>query len=136
MGVTFHALRSARECEGMNPHTPKWIPTLGIRSPMDFWIFKGRFQGSKFIGLKSSLYHWKALGTQMSKMHSHDPFGYLKHKLWPKEGPGVKFDSQPLKVKNLLDFLACRWCCTYHWKDLNEGYNFALDRTSIEGLKK
>jgi hypothetical protein len=22
-GVTFHALGSARECEGMNPHTPK-----------------------------------------------------------------------------------------------------------------
>jgi hypothetical protein len=26
----------------------------------------------------------------MSKMGSHDPFGYLKHKLWPKEGSGVK----------------------------------------------
>ncbi len=23
---------------------------------------------------------------------------------------------------------------TYHWKDLNEGYNFALDFISIEGL--
>jgi hypothetical protein len=26
----------------------------------------------------------------MSKMGLHDPFEYLKHKLWPKEGPGVK----------------------------------------------
>jgi hypothetical protein len=26
----------------------------------------------------------------MSKMGSHDPFGHLKHKLCPKEGPGVK----------------------------------------------
>jgi hypothetical protein len=26
----------------------------------------------------------------MSEMGSHDPFGYLKHKLWPKEGLGVK----------------------------------------------
>jgi hypothetical protein len=26
----------------------------------------------------------------MNKMGSHDPFGYLKHKLWPKEGPAVK----------------------------------------------
>jgi len=26
----------------------------------------------------------------MSEMGSHDPFGHLKHKLWPKEGPGVK----------------------------------------------
>jgi hypothetical protein len=26
----------------------------------------------------------------MSKMGSHDPFGHLKHKLWPKKGLGVK----------------------------------------------
>jgi hypothetical protein len=26
----------------------------------------------------------------MSKMGSHDPFGCLKHKLWPKEGLGIK----------------------------------------------
>jgi len=26
----------------------------------------------------------------MSKMGLHDPFGHLKHKLWPKEGLGVK----------------------------------------------
>jgi hypothetical protein len=26
----------------------------------------------------------------MFKMGSHDPFGHLKHKLWPKEGSGVK----------------------------------------------
>jgi hypothetical protein len=26
----------------------------------------------------------------MSKMSLHDPFEYLKHKLWPKERPGVK----------------------------------------------
>jgi hypothetical protein len=26
----------------------------------------------------------------LSKMGLHDPFGYLKHKLWPKEGLGIK----------------------------------------------
>ncbi len=26
----------------------------------------------------------------MSKMGLHDPFEYFKHKLWPKERPGVK----------------------------------------------
>jgi hypothetical protein len=26
----------------------------------------------------------------MSKVGLHDPFGHLKHKLWPKKGPGVK----------------------------------------------
>jgi hypothetical protein len=26
----------------------------------------------------------------MSKIASHEPFGHLQHKLWTKEGPGVK----------------------------------------------
>jgi len=26
----------------------------------------------------------------MSKMGSHGSFGHLKHKLWPREGPGVE----------------------------------------------
>jgi len=39
LGVTFHAPGSVGECEGMNPHTPKWGPTLKIGLPMDFQIF-------------------------------------------------------------------------------------------------
>ncbi len=45
-----------------------------------------------------------------------------------------QFDSQPLKVKNWFNSLACRWCVTYRWKAINEGYNFALDLISIGGL--
>jgi hypothetical protein len=56
-------LESVKECEGMNPHTPKWIPTLGIGVPMDFQIFREEFEGLKLIGLKHSLYHWKVLKT-------------------------------------------------------------------------
>jgi hypothetical protein len=89
-GITFHALENVIECEGMNPHTPKWTPTLGVGVPMDSQIFRRRLQGSKLIGWKRLLYHWKALGTYMFKMGLHDPFGHLKHKLWPKEGPRVK----------------------------------------------
>jgi hypothetical protein len=46
----------------------------------------------------------------MSKMSSHDPFGYLKHKLWPKKcrESNYQFDSGPLKVKNRPDLLACK----------------------------
>jgi len=61
LGITFHAPRNERECEGMNPHTPKWAPTLGVRVPLDSWIFIEQLQGSKTIGLRSFLYHWKAL---------------------------------------------------------------------------
>jgi hypothetical protein len=61
--VTFHIPGSLGKCEGMNPHTPKWAPTLWIGVSMDFQIFRGWQQGSKLIGLKSPLYHWKALRT-------------------------------------------------------------------------
>jgi hypothetical protein len=88
--VTSHAPGSAKECEGMNPHTPKGAHTLGVGVSMDSWIFRERLQGSKPNGLKSSFIHWKDLGMWMFKMGSHDPFRHLKHKLWPKEGSGVK----------------------------------------------
>jgi hypothetical protein len=48
------------------------------------------FQRPKFIGLKISLYHRKALEIYMFKMGLDDLFEYLKHKLWPKEGLGIK----------------------------------------------
>jgi hypothetical protein len=59
-------------------------------------------------------------------MGSRDPFGHLKHKLWPKEGP--------LKVENRLDFLACRCHATYRWKALKKGYNLASNLISIRDL--
>jgi len=37
--VTFCVPRNVEECEGMNPHTPKWAPTLGVGVPMDSRIF-------------------------------------------------------------------------------------------------
>jgi hypothetical protein len=45
-----------------------------------------------------------------------------------------QFDSRPLNVKNHPNFLRCKWRATYRWKSLDEGYNFALDLISIEGL--
>jgi hypothetical protein len=45
-----------------------------------------------------------------------------------------QFDSLSLKVWNCPNFLVCRWCATYCWKALNEGYNFASDLIAIGGL--
>jgi hypothetical protein len=47
-----------------------------------------------------------------------------------------QFDSQPLKVRNRLEFRVFRQRATYRWKDLNEGYNFASDLIAIGGLHK
>jgi hypothetical protein len=62
-GVTSHASGSVRECEGINPHTPKGAPTLGVGVQVDFRIFKKQFQGSKPTGFKSYLCHWEFLRT-------------------------------------------------------------------------
>ncbi len=59
--VTFYAPGGVGECQALNPRTPKWAPTLGVRAPMDFQIFRRKFHGSKLIGLKNYLYYWKAL---------------------------------------------------------------------------
>jgi len=74
----------------------------------------------------------------MSKMGSHDPFGYLKHKLWLKEWLGIKVPIWLPTIKSQESpwSTMCRWRATYHWKAFNEGYNFALDFTSIGGLHK
>jgi hypothetical protein len=58
-GSHIHITKNVRECE-MSPHTPKWTNILGVGVPMDSQFFKERFEGSKFIGLKTFLYHWKA----------------------------------------------------------------------------
>jgi len=62
-GVMSHALKNARKCEGIGLHTPKGTPPLGVGVAVDSHMFKEQFQGSKLNGLKSSLCHWKSLGT-------------------------------------------------------------------------
>jgi hypothetical protein len=74
----------------VSTHTPKATPILGEGVSVHSRNFRGRVEGSNLNGLLRSLDHWKSLETQMSKMGSHCPFGHLKHKLWAKEGPGVK----------------------------------------------
>jgi hypothetical protein len=53
----IHIPKIVGECEGMNPHTPKWTPILGIGILMDSEILKEWFERPKFIGLKISFYH-------------------------------------------------------------------------------
>jgi hypothetical protein len=64
--VTQDSHSHSQKCRRMwrnSPHTPKWVPTLGVGVLMDFQIFREQFQGSKLIGFKSSLYHCKAFET-------------------------------------------------------------------------
>jgi len=49
-------------------------------------------------------------------------------------GSNCQFNSWPEKVKNQPNLLICRQHATYHWKALDKGYNFALNRISIQIL--
>jgi hypothetical protein len=71
---------------GRHSHSWKW--DLGVFQ--DSQKFRTRLHGSKHLALRCSLYCWKGLEVQMSKMASHESFGHLQHKLWWKEGPKVK----------------------------------------------
>ncbi len=124
------------ECEGLNLHIPKWTPTLGIRVLMNSKNFKKRLQGLKPIGLKSSLYHWKALGCKCLKWACMTHLGtsntsYGQNKGWESN---CQFDSQPLKVKNCPNFLVFKWHVKYDWKAFDEGSNFVSNFILIEGL--
>ncbi len=60
-GVTSHAPKKCKECEGMNPHTPKWIPMLGVGVPNGLPNLQSTIVGVKTHHLDNSLYHWKII---------------------------------------------------------------------------
>jgi hypothetical protein len=71
-------------------------------------------------------------------MASHEPFGHLQHKLWSKEGPGVKLTIWLLTTKSWESTRprVCRWSATHRWKALEESYKFALDLILIRRLSR
>ncbi len=66
------------------------LPKVGTWSPLGLPKTHSLIVGVKTPSIKRKLYHWKGLEVKMSKMASHEPFGHLHHKLWSKEGLGVK----------------------------------------------
>jgi hypothetical protein len=141
-GVTSYTLGSVRKCEGVNPHTPKWTPMLGVGVPKGLPNFQSAIAGAKtpcleefFISLERSWSVdvqnglvwtiWMSAAQVMGKWKARSQIAILKEK-----------DSRPLKVGNRPDLLGFRRRATYRWKALNEGYNFSSDLIAIEGLHK
>jgi hypothetical protein len=105
--VTFHALGSAKECEGMNLHTPKWTPCWELESQ---WTPKSLERNCKgqnplawriiyIIGnlLKRRCLKWACIAHLDIWNTSYDQ----------KKGreSNWQFDSWPLKVRNRPNFL-------------------------------
>jgi hypothetical protein len=72
----------------------------------------------------------------MSKMGSYRPFGHLKHKLWPKEGPRVKLAIwlSITKSRESTWFPCMQMACNILLDSSYKGYNFASNLISIKGL--
>jgi hypothetical protein len=72
----------------------------------------------------------------MSKMGLHDPFGHLKHKLWPKEVLGVKLPIWLATIKSLESpqfccvQVACNILLKSSWRGLQLFLRPHLDRRS------
>jgi hypothetical protein len=68
----------------------------------------------------------------MSKMGLHDPFEHLKHKLWPRERPGVKFAVwfSTIRSHELTRFPCVQVACDI----LLESCRWGLQFCSIRGL--
>jgi hypothetical protein len=64
----------------------------------------------------------------MSKMGSHDPFGHLKHKLWPKERLGVKLAIwfPTTKSRKWIRFPCVHVACNISLKKSQQGLQFCF----------
>jgi hypothetical protein len=74
----------------------------------------------------------------MSKIFSHDSFGCFKHKLWPKERPGVKLTIwlPTIKSQESTRFPCVQVACHIPLESFWQGYNFALNLIPIRGLHR
>ncbi len=121
-GVTSHTLESIRKCEGVNPHTPKAIPTLGDGVPVDSQNFRERFQGSKLNGLWVFYIIRKLLDCRCLKLARIAHLDIWNTNYDQKKGreSNCHFDSRPQKVRNRPDLLGLHGHATYHWKALDK----------------
>jgi hypothetical protein len=104
----------------------KWSP-LGLpKTQKTIWGVKSPCFGAIFISMKRS---W-SVDAQNGLALAIWTFAA---KLWAKEGPGVKLPVWLLTTKSreLTSSQCCLKECNWHWKDLDESYNFGLDLVLI-----
>ncbi len=88
----------SRECRKVwkdEPSHSQVSSHFGSRSPDGFPNLQRAILGVKTYWIEKFL-----ISLESSWISSHDPFGHLKHKLWPKEGPWVKLAICLLTIKS------------------------------------
>jgi hypothetical protein len=133
-----------KECEGVNLHTPKWTPTLGVG---ESWSPKRTSETSESILRGQNSMACCALYINGKLFNCRCPkWARIAHlDIWntsygqkkareSNSRESASFDSWLLKVGNRPEILGCREHATYRWKGLDETYNFPSDGNSIGGL--
>jgi len=127
---------------GVKENVREWTFTFPKEVPL--WKFESRWtlECSKSDCKNQNPMAWRVIYTigmllkHRSKMGLHDPFGYLKHKLWPKEGRGVKLAVwfPTIKSKESTRFpcvqVACDISLKSSWRRLQLCYRLHLNQRS------
>jgi hypothetical protein len=136
--------KKCKECEGVNPHTPKWTPMLGVgeswspkRTPE---TSESVLRGQNSMAGCAPYINGKLLKSRCLKWARiahldiwNTSYGQKKARE-SNSRESANFDSRPLKVENRPEILGCRKRATYRSKGLDETYNFASDGKSIWAL--
>jgi hypothetical protein len=133
--------RECKECEGVNPHTPKWTPMLGVgeswspkRTPE---TSKSALRGQNSMAgcalyINGKLFKCRCLKwARIAHLDIWNTSYGQKKARESNSRESASFDSRPLKVGNRPEILGCRKRATYRSKGLDETYNFAWDGESI-----
>jgi hypothetical protein len=138
-----------KECEGVNPDTPKWTPMLRVG---ESWSPKRTPEISESVLRDQNSMAWCALyiNGKILKCRClkwariahldiwNTSYGQKKaresNSRESNSRESASFDSRPLKVGNRPETLSFRERATYRWKGLDETYNFSSDGNSIGGL--
>jgi len=98
--------------------------------------FRERFEGSKLNGLWCSYIIGNLLQHRCLKWVRIVHLDIWNTSYGQKKGreSNCQFDSRLENVGNQPNLLVFRRCATNPWKTLDKSYNFALDRTLIQGL--
>jgi hypothetical protein len=134
--VTFHVIESVGKCERMNPTLSNELLIWKLESQWTLESLENNCRGQNWLNFRVIYIIKNLLEHKCQKWARMIHLGTWNISYGQKKGQesNCQFDFQPLKVGNCPKLLAFRWLATYCWKDLDEGYKFSLDITSIEGL--
>jgi hypothetical protein len=112
------------------------LPCWELESQMDSQILEHNFRGQNPLPWKVLYIIENLLKRKCIKWAHITHLDIWNTSYGQKKGreSNWQFDSQPLKVKNRPDFFTFRQHVTYHWKALDEAYNFASYLIIIQGL--